>query len=89
MAKFETVIWVHAPGIALKLFALGGSTNEYTGKNCRRNKYMKAMKMLLGALMVLMALGGMAMAGDSGTTTVTADLGEFILFEYPAALLRG
>jgi len=45
---------------------------------------MKAMKILLGALVVLMAVGGIAMAAGSGTTTIAADLGTFIEVTAPA-----
>jgi hypothetical protein len=45
---------------------------------------MKAMEILLGALVVLVALGGMAMAAGSATTTIDASLSSFIEITAPA-----
>jgi hypothetical protein len=50
---------------------------------------MKAMKILLGAMMVFMVLGGMALAlpaSTSGTSTVNANLGGYLKVTVPSAL---
>lgn len=47
---------------------------------------MNAIKMLLGAIVVLMALGGMALAQDSGTTVVSSVLSPTITLDVPAEI---
>ena len=50
---------------------------------------MNAMKILLGAMVAFMVLGGMALAAPvstSGTTTVTADVGAYLKVTSPGAL---